>query len=1206
MKSRKAMNYLIDKFLKTLSLILLICTMNVDVKATHIVGGELTYKSLGGGRFELRLVIRRDCINGADSVYFDNPAELGVFYTDYQPAYQVGDDGRFTLPFIKEDTLKEGINSSCFVKGNEVCVHEAIYQGIITLPYTEKGYIIAYQRCCRNTILSNIVNPLETGATYSVRITEFEIRNNNSNPQFAPFPPIYICLNKSFKFDHSAIDANGDSLVYSFCRPNIGRTISDPKGFPSRPPYDSVVFSTGYSLNSLLNPNGSGVPLQINPKTGEITGIPNTLGTFLVGVCVTEYKKGVKGSYTIRDFELNVVSCGVVPTADFELISNICDGLTQSFSSKSVNANTLKWFFDFPNNLNASSNSQNPTFTYSTPGIYTIVLVAENGGCTDTLKKTIKVIMDPDLDADYSLNTQCNPDHQILVSNQSKGSNLKTFEWTLSSIGQTDQISTDKDPLFKVDTGGIYTVKLVITDDNGCQDTLVKSIEVNEIKVSLIGDKSICKGDSVRLVDNTNGNYEFKWSPINGLNLSNPKNPLASPDTTTTYTVVISDTVSGCTLEKQITLSILNQIDLDLSGDSVTCDGKINLFARSDSVNIFDWSFDSDFDSIVFRGNSFDTIIKADRTIYVRAGSGECRLVREVKLINNSLNLDYNSIISACLGDSVDIDLKNLNSGDTVDIQWYPDSLFLSGSNTFNPKLISLKSGEFIIYFTVKNQKLCQLEDTIRIQIADTITPDIQVVEECGSLKVLVSTNYKGRIRWDFGDGIGSSVNVKDEYTYTKSGKYIITLNADTVCSRSARFEVNIVQLNQTLKDSVTICPEDALIINIGADSKYKYQWFPDSSFIDPTLPNPELKFKTSGWYKFTFFDQQNPNCSFTDSVYVNIPTGFVLKIDTIPTQVICDRDTLQFTVTSNVDSIIWYDDSGLILGKGKSVIVIVDKDVKITVKAFYFGCELTDSVLLKFVKNPNFQIEGLSNVCVNDTIQLSVKPDISGLIYDWTPKEAIIGASDGSTILVNPSQTTTYTVTIRDTINGCIWQSNSHVVNVSDIQNKIFANAEPPLIIIGAKSQLITIENTKYSYVWEPNDSSLNSTTIFNPIAMPNKTTTYTVTVTDENGCTATASVRVIVNSCEESVFLPTAFSPNGDGKNDTFRIRFIDLKSIELIVYNRWGQELFKSIDINSGWDGTFNGSKLSPDVFGWHLRFTCPDQKSYSRKGNVTLLK
>ena len=90
------------------------------------------------------------------------------------------------------------------------------------LPIINENYVIVWQRCCRNITITNIQNPGETGATYSIEIHPDAQRTCNSSPRFINFPPSVLCANAPFKFDHSAIDKEGDLLIYEFCEPSKG------------------------------------------------------------------------------------------------------------------------------------------------------------------------------------------------------------------------------------------------------------------------------------------------------------------------------------------------------------------------------------------------------------------------------------------------------------------------------------------------------------------------------------------------------------------------------------------------------------------------------------------------------------------------------------------------------------------------------------------------------------------------------------------------------------------------------------------------------------------------------------------------------------------------------------------------------------------------------------------------------------------------
>jgi gliding motility-associated-like protein len=100
---------------------------------------------------------------------------------------------------------------------------------------------------------------------------------------------------------------------------------------------------------------------------------------------------------------------------------------------------------------------------------------------------------------------------------------------------------------------------------------------------------------------------------------------------------------------------------------------------------------------------------------------------------------------------------------------------------------------------------------------------------------------------------------------------------------------------------------------------------------------------------------------------------------------------------------------------------------------------------------------------------------------------------------------------------------------------------------------------------------------------------------------------VVVLDPDCDEpAIFIPNAFTPNGDGENDVFFVRGNGIDEMQLVIYNRWGEKVFESNSKDNGWDGRFNGELLSTDVFGFSLEVRCTNGALFKKQGNVTLLK
>ena len=147
----------------------------------------------------------------------------------------------------------------------------------------------------------------------------------------------------------------------------------------------------------------------------------------------------------------------------------------------------------------------------------------------------------------------------------------------------------------------------------------------------------------------------------------------------------------------------------------------------------------------------------------------------------------------------------------------------------------------------------------------------------------------------------------------------------------------------------------------------------------------------------------------------------------------------------------------------------------------------------------------------------------------------------------------------------------------------------------------------TDCAYAWTPG-TGLNATNTASVRATPQDTTIYKVVVS-KKGCKEEKTIRINVdnvNCGEPNIFVPNAFTPNNDGNNDVLKVRGRWISKLQFVVYNRWGQEMFTTTDLNNGWNGVFKGNEVAPDVYNYFLQVTCLDNKIFTKRGNTSLIK
>ncbi|MEP7164595.1 MAG: PKD domain-containing protein [Ferruginibacter sp.] len=455
---------------------------------------------------------------------------------------------------------------------------------------------------------------------------------------------------------------------------------------------------------------------------------------------------------------------------------------------------------------------------------------------------------------------------------------------------------------------------------------------------------------------------------------------------------------------------------------------------------------------------------------------------------------------------------------------------------------------------------------------------------------------------WDFGDtqtAADTSRLKNPVYTYHLPGTYNATLivASDKGCVDTVTKAITIVDKPVfSVTNDTLICSIDTLQLNAVAGSAGVISWSPNYNISSLNSFTPLVSPDLTTTYHVSFVD--NSGCSTTDSVKVNVVDFVTLSIGGDTT--ICRTDAITLIPNSDGLHYVWTPAATLNDPNIKNPVATpIDPATTYHVRANIGKCFADDEITISTVPYPDADAGADTLICFGRSAQLHAS---GGSIYSWSPSAFLTATNIPNPVSVNPVATVIYVVTVRDVL-GCPKPvMDTIIVNVA----KIIANAGPrdTSIVIEQPLQLFATGSTSYS--WSP-VTWLSDPNIANPISLPQDNIEYVVKVSNSIGCFSTDTINVHLFKVKPDLYVPTAFTPNGDGLNDFLRPKALGLKSVDaFMVYNRWGQMLFSTTDIGTGWDGTFGGAPQSPGTYVWYAQGTDYKNNKLERKGTAVLIR
>lgn len=608
------------------------------------------------------------------------------------------------------------------------------------------------------------------------------------------------------------------------------------------------------------------------------------------------------------------------------------------------------------------------------------------------------------------------------------------------------------------------------------------------------------------------------------------------------YSVIVTDN-KGCVSKDTIQLNIHSLPKVDLGKDTLICDTS-SLTLKVGPFKSYLWNNGSVSNSIIVNSTGEYKVIVTDNN----GCKGDDIIKVELKKCEvEKFNSDT---FYVCRGDSVIIKVSNNESK-----KWYGDDF-----KKLNDSTIVVNPIKEISNFYLgdegdidRDSFVVILKEPIKVNIGNDTTI-------CKNDTLLLDAGLNKSYNW-------STSETTQKIKVYKQSEYRVDIIDNNGCKSSDILNLTVIDLPLIdLGDDVNICKGESFIIN--ATDKLNYIWSNEET-------TQSIKVSDSGsyWVKVT----DNNGCSNKDTinVLVNNPPIINLSKDTT----ICLGSEILLTAPENL-RYQWSNGETT-----RSISVKNSGNYSITVYD-NINCSSTDNINVKLDSIKDIFSEKEKKICKNDTITL--KPDeFNGYDISWNGiKDSIIVYLPGTYIskVSNKNCTKEFEIKVTE-----IESPDIYIFNKQNKTEFCFVYENPELELIGDLSDVLI--------TWYPSLQRGNSISI-------DSAGTYTVYLKKDN-CVSVSEIT-FTEFCEEKIFISSGFTPNGDGLNDVFKPILNYIKEYELLIFNRWGQQIFSSNDINIGWDGTYLNNKCQQDVYVYKINYINESKQKRNLVGLITLIR
>lgn len=942
-------------------------------------------------------------------------------------------------------------------------------------------------------------------------------------------------------------------------------------------------------------------------------------GTYTVLLTVTNGSCTHRTTRTVRVVDEKAVFAPASP--------EVCRNTPLIFASTGINsANIQSWSWDFGDGSAVLPNPISVTHTYTTAGTYTVKLVITDVlGCKDSMTHTVNVYgataaFQPSVPAACIYNAQVTFNDQSVSDGQHP---ITSWEWNYGD-GITEVLTA---PPFShhYTAAGVYTVTLTVTDSYGCKDKVSRTSAViisKPVADFYSPDTASCVDKPVSFINNSWGvvlDYTWNFGDGQGSSAINPVHSYANTGLYTVQLLVVD--LYGC--RDSITKTDYINISLPQAGFTVsdtlgTCPPMEVRFTNTavNARSIF-WDFGDGNTSVLTDPVHTYTLPGVYYARQVVTGPGGCQdsLIRRIELKGPSGTFTY-APLTGCNPLTVTFTATASNS---VTYLWdFTDGVTeLTSEPTITHTYTT--AGEYIPRMILRDAAGC----AVPIQGRDTVRVTGLVVDffadqpaACDQLTVsftntTVSNDYITGWLWSFGDGT-TSTDAAPQHFYNTPGDYTVKLVAQTQAGCTDSLEIPaavrvyprpLVDIQGVVEACIPAEVQFAALVNRGDANTLQWNWQLGNGQTSDVQQPPLQTYTTATTYTINLIATDEHNCR--DTATHSLTVHPLPAVSAGPDLVACLGTPLQLRATG-ASTYLWQPAATLSCDDCAGPLAIPQDDIVYIVEGTSTaGCRNSDTVAVR-VRKPFIMETGPGDtLCVGESTHLSA----SGAdIYTWSPSTGLSSTSSPRP-QASPTVTTTYRVIGRDNDN-CFADTADILVRVHPVP-QVEAGPDQTLAVGSAVQLQATGSADVTTWRWSP---AYNLTCIDcpAPLASPRTTTKYILDVSNEGGCSARDELTVYVVCNNGNLFVPNTFSPNGNGMNEVFYPRGKGLQRIRSFrVFNRWGELVFERQNFNAndaaaGWDGSYKGKKLAPDVFVYSIEVVCENNEILSYKGDVTLLR